>query len=58
MGKYTEELKYFSILQKNCTCKGCGEEIHGEKLKSYLIDFEKQRQESAENLEIEGVKKV
>lgn len=29
-----------------------------EKLKSYLIDFEKQRQESAENLEIEGAKKV
>ncbi len=31
MSKYTEELKYFSDLQKNCTCKGCGEEIHGEK---------------------------
>ena len=31
MSKYTEELKYFSDLQKNCTCKGCGEEIHEEK---------------------------
>lgn len=27
MSKYTEELKYFSELQKNCTCKCCGGEL-------------------------------
>lgn len=28
MGVYTEKLKYFFELQKNSSCKGCGEKLH------------------------------